>query len=154
MGVHYRSGLKKASIWAAGLFGLATLLVACGEQERVAPSQSQAGGAVSADMAAPDGPFAYMRYAVDEAALTPTLCLTFSKPLSPSIDYSAYVGSEVDLTLGVEGSRLCLGGLAYGQETSLTLREGFPASDGEELAREETISLTFDDRPPVVAFAG
>ena len=147
---------KMIAVWLL-LLAMSAVLIACGEEQAgpgTGPSTQAADDpAIEAEEAA-DQEFAYLRYAVDETAVRPTLCLTFSEALDPATDYSAYVASEASLAFGVSGSRLCLGGLTYGQEARLTLRAGLPSADGDALKRDETVALTFDDRPAMVSFAG
>lgn len=98
--------------------------------------------------------FEYVRYAVDTDQPTPALCLTFSDALDPSVDYASYIAMDGNVALQTAGARLCLGGLSYGETRQVTLRAGLPSADGEKLAQDETLTLTFDDRPPLVAFSG
>ena len=144
--------------WRAGVAAFSLLaLIACGDEDSgPTPEDSSAAEQAQTPERAPAAPeeFAFLRYAVNTDSAAPELCLTFSEALSPETDYSAYVGIEADVAFRVDGSRLCLGGLSYGDEMDVTLREGFPAADGDTLSRDETLTLTFDDRPAVVAFAG
>ncbi|MCH8489712.1 MAG: alpha-2-macroglobulin family protein, partial [Oceanicaulis sp.] len=98
--------------------------------------------------------FEYLRYAINTRSPAPELCLTFSAPLDPDADYSAYIDIDEPVSLAVDGQRLCIGGLQFGQTRTLTLREGLPAADGARLAADEQTVLTFDDRPAFVGFAG
>lgn len=98
--------------------------------------------------------FEYLRYAADIEGDAPRLCLTFSGPLDPSVDYSAYLDINEPVALNVEGARLCIGGLSFGQSRTLTLREGLPSADGRRLETEETETLSFAARPAYVGFAG
>ena len=147
------------------LIGMMALLAACGGGEdtpttpdaetNAAPEVIGSRPADAPRRAAevPDR-FEFLRYAVNTESTTPELCLTFSKPLSPETDYSSYLAIEADIAVRVEGARLCLGGLTYGETRTLTLRAGLPGAEDEELPRDESITLTFDDRPAVVDFAG
>lgn len=100
------------------------------------------------------GRFEYLRYAADVQGDAPRLCLTFSGALDPEVDYSAYVEINEPVALSVDGSRLCIGGLSFGQTRTLTLREGLPSADGRKLATEERETLTFASRPSYVGFPG
>lgn len=147
---------------AAMALALSLGLLACGDRDTTRPEGETGASEITGrrDANAPrasdeeDGPFAFMRYAVDTDKARPTLCLTFSEALDPATDYSAYLDIRANVALSVEGSRLCIGGLSYGSTMDVTLRAGLPAANGEKLATDESISLTFDDRPPVVAFSG
>lgn len=143
---------------AAALLGLLAGLSGCGRKEAGNPDTSGAPAMPASPSAAferlPDG-FAFMRYAIDEKAASPTLCLSFSQALDPATDYSAYVDAGArQLALTVDGQRLCLGGVAFGEEIALTLRAGFPAADGSKLAADQSLNLGFDDRPGLIQFAG
>ncbi len=98
--------------------------------------------------------FEYLRYAINTQSAAPELCLTFSAPLDPQVDYSAYIEIDEPVSLAVDGQRLCVGGLQFGQTRTLTLREGLPSAEGERLAADEQTVLTFDDRPAFIGFAG
>ncbi|GGY55122.1 alpha-2-macroglobulin family protein [Parvularcula lutaonensis] len=98
--------------------------------------------------------FAFQRTSVDTDAPQPTLCLHFTKALDPNVDYAPYLVTDRSVALAVQGQRLCIEGLDYGETATVTLLAGLPDADGGELQTDETVSLTFEDRPPVVSFAG
>ncbi len=151
-------------IWAylAGAVGAAAILSACGERDAgSAPAPSPEGATLEARPA--DAPraepeintaFEYLRFAVDTQAATPELCLSFSGPLDPGVDYSPYVAIDETISISVSGSQLCLGGLVYGQTQSITLRAGLPSADGRALERDVDTQLSFEDRPPRIGFSG
>ncbi|MEM6409779.1 MAG: alpha-2-macroglobulin family protein, partial [Pseudomonadota bacterium] len=101
-----------------------------------------------------DDTVSFLRTETDTTADQPTLCLVFSKPLDPSISYEPYLSLKEKVASRASGQRLCIEGLNYGSTSVLTLRSGLPAADGSELLRDEQVTLTFTDRPPVVQFAG
>lgn len=143
-----------------GLLVLGAALAACepadgpdapaGQGPQLAP---RAADAPRAAEAASDQ-FEYLRYAINTDSPAPELCLTFSAPLDPQVDYSAYIEIDEPVSLAVNGQRLCLGGLQFGQTRTVTLRQGLPSADGASLAADEQTVLTFDDRPAFVGFAG
>ena len=146
-----------------GAFALAASLAlsACGERGEREPDR-QAGEALLQSRSA-DAPragaeavqdFEYLRYSAEVTGRQPRLCLAFSAPLDPEIDYSAYVSVDEPVALAVEGSRLCIGGLSFGQTRTVTLREGLPSADGRELEAEVSQTLSFADRPAHVGFSG
>ena len=100
--------------------------------------------------------FVYARYEPDLTTDQPQACLVFSQALDPKIDYSIYVDFEGEATPAykIEGQRLCLGGLSFASTYEATLREGLPSDGGKLLGREETVSISFEDRPPYVGFSG
>lgn len=98
--------------------------------------------------------FQYLRYSAEVTGRQPRLCLAFSGPLDPQVDYSAYVSVDEPVALNVEGSRLCIGGLSFGQTRTVTLREGLPGADGRALRAEVSETLSFSSRPAFVGFSG
>lgn len=148
--------------------GVATLaalaLAACGQNSsETGPSDPPTRAGLELEARPADAPrpapdvslqFDYLRYALNTESATPELCLTFSDALDPSIDYTAYVSINDTVSLAVEGSDLCVGGLSFGQEREITLREGLPSFDGRGLAEDVTTTLVFDDRPARIAFSG
>lgn len=150
-------------IWAhfTGAACAALLVAACGNEGGSPPAPSPDGAPLEARSA--DAPraeadvstsFEYLRFSVDASAATPELCLTFSAPLDPAVDYSPYLAIDDAVAVSVSGSELCLGGLSYGGSHAITLREGLPAADGRALERDIQTELSFEDRPPRVAFSG
>ncbi len=133
-----------------------TLLTACTDPPAEAPSPavSDITPVAPPGTTAGDAPLQYLRHAAELSAERPLQCLTFSAPLDPAVDYSAYVALDAPVALAVEGERLCLGGLGFGESHALTLRAGLPAADGRRLAADVTETLSFADRPAVVRFAG
>jgi hypothetical protein len=121
--------------------------VAAERRERERERLAQRGG---------DAQFAYVRYAPDTSGTLPKACLVFSEPLDTNIDYSIYAVMDGDVTpaYSIEGTQLCLNGLSFASSYTLTLREGLPSEDGDELGREEEVQLSFEDRPPYVGFSG
>lgn len=102
----------------------------------------------------PEIPFAFQRTETEENAERPTLCLVFTEALDPETDYEPFVDIDRNVAIAANGQRLCVEGLAFGDEAKLTLREGLPSADGDELTSDESVSLTFADRPAVVRFSG
>ncbi|MHA7857688.1 MAG: alpha-2-macroglobulin family protein [Henriciella sp.] len=100
--------------------------------------------------------FAYVRYAPDTSDSLPKACLVFSEPLDPIADFSIYAPMDdgVEVAYDVNGEQLCLSGLNFASSYTLTLREGLPSEDGDELGREEEVQISFEDRPPYVGFSG
>lgn len=101
--------------------------------------------------------FEFIRYSANTEGDAPIACLEFSHTLSSKTDYSAYVDTpkDVQIALNVEGSNLCVGGLAFATPTDLTLKKGLPGNGRDrKLERDETISIDFGDRPSYVGFKG
>lgn len=100
--------------------------------------------------------FSYVRYAPDTSESLPKACLVFSEPIDPEADYSIYapMDGNVEVAYSVNGQQLCLTGLSFASSYTLTLTEGLPSKDGDELGREEEVQISFEDRPPYVGFSG
>ncbi len=100
--------------------------------------------------------FSYVRYAPDTSDSLPKACLVFSEALDPNADYSIYapMDGDVEVAYSVNGTQLCLNGLSFAASYTLTLTEGLPSEDGDELGREEEVQISFEDRPPYVGFSG
>ncbi|MEJ0022594.1 MAG: hypothetical protein WDN76_03540 [Alphaproteobacteria bacterium] len=122
-----------------------------------------AGGAPrAANAPRPPGPsyagMAFVRLRIDTTTSQPKACLEFSKDLStdPQIRYADYVAIEPAASFATEvvGNQLCLAGLPYETDRTLTVREGLPSKDGQKTTRDETATLTFGDRPAFIGFAG
>ena len=108
--------------------------------------------------AAPAEAFAYRRLSIDNSAAEADSCLFFNKPLATgdTVKYADYVriAPEVKSALRVVDDKLCLGGLAYGQDYSVTLLAGFPSADGSKLADERKVELALGPRPAVITLPG
>ena len=104
----------------------------------------------------PETAFEYVRYAPDLSDTSPEACLFFSEPLDTQTDYSIYAPLTGDRQAAyrIEGQKLCLSGLSFASQYTLTLREGLPALSGAVLTREEEVQISFEDRPPYVGFSG
>lgn len=113
-------------------------------------------------VAAPEG-FAYQRVVYDMAASEPRACFQFSAALQSAtpdageaVDYADYVTVEGGQKPVVEvaGSQLCLTGLQFVKDYNVTLRQGLPAADGSKLARSQSVTVAFGDKPAFVGFSG
>ena len=107
--------------------------------------------------AAPDEPFAYRRFALDTSRAEGEACLAFNKPLATSnVNYADYVTitPEVKSALRVVDDRLCIGGLAYGENYKVRLRTGFPGRDGVKLDEDKDVEVALGARPAVVTLPG
>ena len=102
------------------------------------------------------GEFEFVRYTIDVTKDLPRACLAFSSSLNPATDYRPFVdmGDGPQIALSVEGSSLCLGGLKFGDDRSIKIRSGLPATDGRTLPFDEDVAISFGDRPSYVGFKG
>ena len=102
------------------------------------------------------GEFEFVRYSIDVTKDMPRACLTFSSTLNPGTDYRPFIdmGDGKQIALQTEGANLCLGGLTFGDDREIKIRSGLPANDGRTLPFEETVGISFGDRPAYVGFKG
>ncbi|MDF1524456.1 MAG: PAN domain-containing protein, partial [Trueperaceae bacterium] len=92
---------------------------------------------------------------VDARTGTPRICASFSEDLAPTRDYAPFVQRTAPgLAVEVEGSQLCVTGVAYGERYALTLRAGLPSASGDTLVRDVPIDQYVRDRAPAVRFPG
>ena len=148
--LNWRMGAA-ALVLAAGLIG-------CSQPDTAVqgPSlETRPADAARAGVEAPSD-FAFLRYQIDVEGDAPGLCLVFTQPLDPQTDYEPYVALEParPVALAVSGQSLCLGGLAFGEGQTVTLREGFPSASGWALGGDQQIEIDFGDRPAYVGIAG
>ncbi len=106
----------------------------------------------------PDQPFGLSHIVMQQNAAAPTACLRFSQPLSadPTVHYGDYLSFSPDVkpSITVTGSELCLGGLSYTAQYTLTLRAGLPDAAGDKLSAPQKLPLQLTDRPSLVAISG
>jgi uncharacterized protein YfaS (alpha-2-macroglobulin family) len=100
--------------------------------------------------------FRLLRYQPDLSGPAPQACFVFSAALDQGRDYVPFVGvsPERPIALGVKGDTLCVGGISFADQATLTLRAGLPAADGRGLPSDEVAPVEFADRPPYVGFKG
>lgn len=102
--------------------------------------------------------FRYRRLSLDSANAEAEACLFFNKPLTggDSVKYADFlrIEPEVKSAVKVVDDKLCIGGLAYGHDYSVTLLAGLPSAGGERLAEEQKVSLTLGPRPAVITLPG
>lgn len=108
--------------------------------------------------AAPAEAFAYRRLSVDSSRPDGEACLAFNKPLAPTdrVKYEDYVriAPEVKSAVRVVDDKLCVGGLAYGQDYAVRLLAGLPSLDGGKLDTERSVDVALGARPAVVSLPG
>jgi alpha-2-macroglobulin len=113
---------------------------------------------VSQPAPAPTEAFAYRRLGIDSSRSEGEACLFFNKKLATGdgIKYGDYfhIEPEVKSAVRVVDDKLCIGELAYGQDYSVTLREGLPSGDGSRLVAEQTVDVALGARPAVVSLPG
>lgn len=92
---------------------------------------------------------------VDARTAAPRICVAFSQELQAGLDYAPYVTSlGAPLALEVEGQRLCLSGVKYGESYALKVRAGLPSAEGDTLPKDAELEVYVRDRAPMVRFPG
>ena len=87
----------------------------------------------------------------------PRICASFSEDLKPSgVEYADFVKlPSAGLTVESDGYRqICIVGVEHGGRYTVTFREGLPAKDGQELAKDIDLTMYVRDRNPGVSFPG
>lgn len=129
----------------------ATVPAAPGDAPRVVE------GLTPAQMAeAPE--FAFRRLEIDTSKPEAEACLVFTRKLDASgrTRYEDYLSFRPETRVAVRAAdeRLCIGGLAFNETYSITLKAGLPAASGETAAEAETVEVALKDRPALVRFGG
>ncbi len=114
-------------------------------------------GAVTATPEPPAPYFAFRRLEIETTGSQPEACLVFTRKLDSSgtVKYEDYLKFEPETKIAVRATeqRLCIAGLAFGQDYKLELKEGLPAAGGQEkLKKSETIPVELRDKPALVRF--
>ena len=105
----------------------------------------------------PAEPFRYRRLSLDNSAAEAEACLFFNKPLAgDGVKYADYlrIAPEVKSAVKVVDDKLCIGGLAYGQDYAVTLLAGLPGAGGAKLEEEQKVALTLGPRPAAITLPG
>ncbi|MFI5031528.1 MAG: alpha-2-macroglobulin [Reyranellales bacterium] len=101
--------------------------------------------------------FRYSRLSLDNSSAEAEACLYFNKPLATdNVKYADYlrITPEVKSAIRVVDDKLCIGGLAYGQDYAVTLLAGFPSASGGKLEDERKVSLALGPRPAAITLPG
>jgi len=100
--------------------------------------------------------FRIEEHQVEADSASPRICANFNADLVKSgVDYAPFVQlPEAGLTVEAAHNQICVGGLKHGERYALTFRKGLPASTGETLGKETTITAYVRDRSPAVTFPG
>lgn len=124
---------------------------------RFAFQKVRSAGAKRAEEAPVKG-FQYTRLDLDTSGDLPKACFVFSQKLDASAktNYGDYVRLTGDKkpAVQVNGQTLCIAGLDFDTDYRATLRQGLPSAAGERLARAETVTIAFGDKPAYVGFSG
>ncbi len=122
------------------------------QQETSEPSEASSDGSASR----PD--MAFDRLALNTSGNQPEACLSFTQELSdkPETKYADYLKFQptAQPSFKIDGKKLCLGGLSFGRDYRVTIAPGLPSNWGDKTAKQETVSITFGDLSPMVAFSG
>ena len=90
----------------------------------------------------PVEPFRYSRLSLDNSSAEAEACLYFNRPLAAEkVKYADYlrITPEVKSAVRVVDDKLCIGGLAYGQDYAVTLLAGLPSASGGKLEDERKV---------------
>src|SRR5689334_13689522 len=103
-------------------------------------------GAVTATAEPPAPYFAFRRLEIETTGSEPEACLVFTRKLDAtgSVKYEDYLKFDPETKIAVRATeqRLCIAGLAFGQDYKLEIKEGLPAAGGQEkIAKSETIPV-------------
>ena len=60
------------------------------------------------------------------------------------------ISPKTPFSVDAKGTQLCLLGLNYGQSYDVEILKGLTADNGAELARKQTLALSFEDKPAFV----
>lgn len=94
---------------------------------------------------------------VQNDAASARICVQLSAELAKrGVDYSIYAKLDNVAAPAIEakGQQLCFVGLEHGREYSVTLRQGLPSADGEQLAATANFTHYIKDRPASMRFTG
>ncbi|MBV8167109.1 MAG: hypothetical protein JO021_09975, partial [Alphaproteobacteria bacterium] len=121
------------------------------------PTPPVAARSTSTPAATPSEGLVYRRLLVDTSRAAPEACLMFSEPLAsdPATHYEDYLKVEPAAKLAVKAieSRLCLGGLEFRNEYTVTVAAGLPAASGARSREAQTITVSLGEQPAMVGFA-
>jgi len=106
-----------------------------------------------------EGPeFAFHRLDIDTTGREAQACLVFTRTvdISGRTRYEDYLSVDPQVRIVVRplDQRLCIGGLAFNQAYTVTLKKGLPDSAGAKLIEAETVPVELADKPALVRFAG
>ena len=105
-----------------------------------------------------DQGFAFQRLVLDTGTEEPKACFHFTDDLNGSgdVDYADYIRltPEAGAVVAVNGAIACVSGLGFDRDYTAQLRAGLPSAQGDTLARAESVTVAFGDKPAYVGFAG
>ena len=105
-----------------------------------------------------EAPFTFRHLVLDTARDAAEICLKFSARLDERAEarYGDYLAITPPVRPAIRASDrlLCLGGLAYGTDYSVTIKSGLPSSAGLRLVKDETVPVSLGERPPLVDISG
>ncbi|VDC27282.1 alpha-2-macroglobulin family protein [Pseudogemmobacter humi] len=101
--------------------------------------------------------FRIEEHVVEADLARPRICARFTEDLvETGVEYSDYIrmpatGLAVEMP---DRRQLCVTGVSHGERYVLTFREGLPAADGQQLAKDIELTMYIRDRNPAVRFPG
>lgn len=136
------------------------VLLALGGCQKGKSGGGSAGGSSGTSSGAPGraANFAFQRLTIDTSKDRPEACLVFSRDLDPSGEtkYADYlkIDPATPISVRVNGAALCIGGLAYADKYTVTIKAGLPSADGAKTTFDETVPVELTDRPAGISFSG
>ena len=102
--------------------------------------------------------FSNTGWQIDESQKQPRACLKFSQPMNPAdnLKITDYIRVEpnVKFTADITGQVVCIAGLEFSKDYTLTMLSGLTSAKGEALGEDQSLEISFGDRPPHVGFVG
>ncbi len=102
--------------------------------------------------------FANTGWKIDDAQDAPRACLYFNLPLKrgDNLKLADYIRVEPTTRISTEvnGQALCLAGLAFSKDYTVTMLSGLMSASGEKLSQDHSLQISFGDKPARISFAG
>lgn len=117
------------------------------------PEQSQITSSQSVKPA-----FQVKGWKIDDTLKNPRACIIFTQKLNPkdNLKLADYIRVEprTKIAVDIEGKRACVSGLSYDKDYKLTVLAGLKDTNGDRLALDHELEISFGNKPAHVAFAG
>ena len=127
---------------------------------RAEDKTSESVSVIDTQDAAPVGPepLRYISLQTQDASGDMQACIEFDAAFEAAKESAIKpfirISPKTPISIDARGTRICLLGLDYGQSYSVEVLKGLEADGGETLSRNETVAVTFEDKPAFVGFAG
>ncbi|WP_337267185.1 alpha-2-macroglobulin family protein [Oryzifoliimicrobium ureilyticus] len=103
-----------------------------------------------------DHGFRITDHSVDNDAVVPRVCATFSDPIVKTVDYTPFVtvNGSAPKSVAAKDRQICVEGLTHGEHYQIVFRAELPSSVGENLEAPVNLDIYVKDRTPSVHFSG